>query len=68
MMTPEEIIEFRVAIIRKGTTMRKFCEACGLDSVRFAQQINGHYRLKEDTEQKMREFMEACRKETGNGN
>jgi len=66
MMTNEELVEFRVALVRSGLKLREWCEQRGIDRVRVSQQLHRHFKMQPDVETAIREFMNEYEKEVGN--
>ena len=58
MLSPEEILEFRMKMLRTGIKMKWFCRDRNMDYNRFAQEITGHARLQEKHEKQVREYIE----------
>jgi hypothetical protein len=63
MLTKEEIIEFRVALVRKEMTLKKWAENAGLDRGYLTLELNGHIPVRGNTETAIREFMKEYEKE-----
>jgi len=59
MLTKQDLIEFRVALIRAEKRMKVFCLENGFDRAEFAAQLNGFAKIKPATEAAIRKVLSS---------